>query len=136
LGNLQHTEGHARFSANNSIQVLLFFRSKEKPNTVEKWKNNFRVIDNTLTLRFALVFLPTTVFGFYFPNTVQWKNGKLLSGRSYFFPRASFFHAGKFFFRGQVFFCQQQYSGFIFFRITENGGKPHWIFTPPEDIVR
>ena len=54
MGNLQHTEGHARFSANNSIQVLLFFRSKEKPNTVEKWKNNFRVIYNTLTLRVAL----------------------------------------------------------------------------------
>jgi hypothetical protein len=95
-----------------------------------KWKNNFRVIYNTLTLRVMLVF-PPTVFGFYFPNTAPWKNGKLLSGRSYFFPRASFFHAGEFFFCGQVFFCQQQYSGFIFFRSTENGGKPRWIFTPP-----
>jgi len=64
---------------------------------VEKWKNNFWVIYNTLTLRVALVFPPTTVFGFYFPNTVPWKNGKLLSGQSYFFPRASFFSAGEFF---------------------------------------
>jgi hypothetical protein len=91
---------------------------------VEKWKNNFRVIDITLTLRVALVFPPTTVFGFYFPNTVPWKNGKLLSGQSYFFPRVSFI-------RGRVFFRQQQYSGFIFFRITENGRIPRWIFTPP-----
>jgi hypothetical protein len=88
------------------------------------------------------------------------ENRPLLSGRSYFsagefffcrqvfFPPASFFSAGKFFFRRQVFFPPASFFSasevfflpasffsiwiFLFFRSMENGGKPWWIFTPPE----
>ncbi len=80
------------FFRQQQYSFLLFFCSKEKPNTVEKWKNNFRVIYNTLTLRVtlatlrvalatlrvalatlrvALIFPPTTVFGFYFFSVLR-----------------------------------------------------------------
>jgi hypothetical protein len=121
----------------NTLRVALIFPpttvfgfyyfSVVRKNRIQ-WKNNFRVIYNTLTLRVALVFLPTKVFGFYFPNTVTWKNGKLLSWWSYFFPRASFFSVGKFFYCRQVFSANNSIRFFsIVQKMAENpvGFLPH-----------
>ncbi len=42
---------------------------------VEKWKNNFRVIYNTLTLRVALATFSAVQY-LDNKNRIQWKNGK------------------------------------------------------------
>jgi hypothetical protein len=98
----------------------------------------------------------TLLSGLSYFSTVQysdfifqlpWKNGKLQFtkwaelffrqqfffsgrvGRSYF-SASKFFSEGKFFLRAS-FFSANSIRVLLFFHSKENGGKPHWIFTPP-----
>jgi hypothetical protein len=74
--------------------------------------------------KWAKLFLHHIVFGFYFPNTVAWKNGK-----------SQITKWGELFFHQQVFFCGRVFFpptvfGFSYFSVVRKMAENHGGFLP------